>query len=190
MPTCTDIVNALNTLAEAVTNPNVLDDLTGQTDVLDGLTATVPSPVQLTAGGNAVLTIPASANIDGVMFTVIAAGRLFTPTGSTRMDVQLVFGDGTSSTPVLISAHETGSIDGFILEGHFVWDSTTQKLKGLVTNSITTGGSVSWTEINVTGVTAQSDVKFSVFGLSTPTFPNAADPTDSVTITQFKSVLF
>lgn len=191
MPTCTQIVDALNTLAAAVTNPNTLDDLSGLTAVLNGLTAAVPSPVQLTGGGNAVLTIPSSFNVDGQLFTLVVAGRLHSGTSTTQMQGQLVFGDGTSSTPLLVFSSETGQTTGqFFLKLDCMWDSTTQHLKGIVTNSIVTGGSVSWTGINVSSVAAQSDIKFSVFGLSTPTYPNASDPTDSVTITEFKAVRF
>lgn len=191
MPSCTDIVNALNTLAEAVTNPNILDDLSGSTAILSGLTATVPSPVQLAAGGNAVLTIPSSINVDGKMFTLIAAGRLYSPTSTTTMEVDLVFGDGTSSTPVLVSTTERGqTTESFILELHCMWDSTTQSLKGFTTNSISSGGSTNWNGINVSGISSQSDIKFSVFGISSPSYPNPSDPSDSVTLTNFKAVLF
>lgn len=191
MPTCTDIVDALNTLASAATNPNIIDDLSGTTSVLSGLTATVPSPVQLTAGGNAVLSVPPSLTVDGFVFTVIVAGRLHSPTSGTQMTVGLVFGDGTSSTPVLVSAGENSqTTEEFILELRCVWDSTLHSIKGWATNSITSGGSTSWSGINVTSVASQSDIKFSIFGTSSPTFPNSSDPTDSLTITQFKAVLF
>lgn len=188
MPTCTDIENALNTLASATTNPNVIDDLSGTTAILSGLTATVPSPVQLTAGGNAVLSVPSSLDVNGRMFRIVVAGLLYSPTSTTTMESILSFVSpainiGTGSERAFTTAN-------FFITADCLWDSTTQVLRYVfISTSANASGSLTPTTGTITGIATQSDIQFIVQGVSNPSFPNPADPTDSLAITQFKAIL-
>jgi len=189
LPSCTDIVAALNTLAEATTDPNVINDLTGQTAVLDNLSASTAAIVQLTAGGDAILTVPSGFNVDGKMFRLTVAGKVHATHTSTILTYSVNANDTPFPGYTVASANSNHLTDiSFFVIADCLWDSTTQVLRGGVQYSdFTSAGNVVFGNFQVTGVTAQSDIQFVVTGEINPQPPNPSpDATDSFTVTQFK----
>lgn len=179
MPTCTQITDALNVLASATTDPSLLDDLTGLTSGLTVTFGSNSSPVQLTAGGDALLTVPSGVSLDGVLFRVIACyqGSRTSTTAASGANVWLTIGDpnnpnttlgqGPLSFPIS-SAHQSNLV---VFEG--VWNSNSQLLTGTATG----GSFVPFI------VASQSDLQFQVWGQDSGISSGASEV---ITLTQFK----
>jgi hypothetical protein len=179
LPTCSEIVEALNTLAEATTNPNMISDLTG-------LTASFSVPygeiakVQLSAGGDAVLSVPEGYSVDGKPFKITVSGFITQTTAEYSDEPTLRIWNGTNlGTATILSSVGVvmNSTPGsFVLEFYGFWDSTTQFLLG----SSSPGGLCSPTNKMET-VTSQSGLQFVVSG---QTSGSSSDPGDTMTITK------
>lgn len=186
MPTCSQITDALNTLASATTNPNVLADLSGQTAVLSNI-GTTETIVSLAAGGLAVLSAPAGPAIDGLPFRVRIAGQAHFATGTLANFIPALYlGNSSSfaSDTVLLRVSEADAHNG--TDGNFfmvldcIWSASSGALAGLSSGFNMSHGSFN-SQFPITDVASQTDLQFIVTGEFT-----ASDPANSVTITQFK----
>lgn len=124
--------------------------------------------VQLSGGGNAILTPPSSFN--GNVLTVKCAFRYTNPSGN--ITVALYFGNSTGS-PTLFASYTVAN-DGFlssnigIINATLCWDSTTQGVYGYAQYTRPQQSSSAYTTVSINHVSASSssDVKF-VIGAST-----------------------
>lgn len=186
MPTCSQITDALNTLASATTNPNILADISGQTAVLSNI-GTTETVVPFTAGGPAVLSAPASPTLDGVLFRVYIAGTFHLAAVSNNdFTASVRFGSITSPVVTIGQTAGSGSVnDGvFLFEFDCLWNSAAGRLDGLTsTYTSTTTGVLGG--LGSGPVTTQTDIQFVVTGQ----FTGSVDPSNSFTVTQFKMQL-
>lgn len=200
MPTCAQITDAINVLAEAATpsNPNSISDLSSSVAplVLPLNQPEIPiASLQLQAGGEALLTAPTTGtSIDGKLFKITVTGYV-TSTSPLTVNVAntfLVFGDSfTNGIWVRNSSHDIGTPGvgqqrSFAYVYYFYWDSYTQKV--LYGNIFQTASVGVGNQTLATGVISQSDIKFSIFGRcsATDSSGTVVNPTDTLTITQFK----
>lgn len=186
MPTCSQITDALNTLASATTNPNILADLSGQTAVLSNI-GTTETVIPLTAGGPAVLSVPASPALDGVLFRVYIAGTFHLASVSNN-DFTASVRFGSITAPVVTNGQTAASSsvnDGiFLFEFDCLWSSAAGRLDGLSsTYTSTTTGILG--ALGSGTVTTQTDIQFVVTGH----FTGSVDPSNSFTVTQFRMEL-
>lgn len=191
MPTCSQITDALNTLASATTNPNILSDLSGQTASLTSpldSTGSHPSQVELSTGGPAVLTVPSSVSISGKAFQITVCYDVSpTTVEGPENNFQLFLsignpfsgGNQISAQALVFSAATPGG--GFVTFVG-VWDSVTQNLLGYLNESSipVNNGSALFTPF---AVASQSDLQFSLW---TNTDGTTTDPQNVLNITQFK----
>ncbi len=172
MPTCTEIVDALNTLASATTNPNSIMDLTGATASLSVPYGDI-AKVQLSAGGDAVLSVPSGLSIDGKIFKITATGYATQTTPETSDNCTIRIWNGTNLSTATIVTSVSVSLPAasrnFTLVFNGFWDSTTQRF--------TNGSSFIQT------VSSQSGFQFVV---SAQTSGSASDPGDTLVLTQLK----
>lgn len=173
MPTCTQIVDALNTLASATTNPKTIMDLTGLVAVTSVPNGNI-TKVQLSAGGDAVLSVPSGISIDGKLFRLTLTGYITqtTPETSDSPTIRIWNGANLSTATIVASvgANLPAAPRNFTLVFNGFWDSTTQRFTD-GTNFIQT-------------VAAQSDFQFVI---SAQTGGASSDPGDILT---FTTVLF
>lgn len=187
MPTCSQITDALNTLASATTNPNILADLSGQTAVLSNI-GTTETVVSLSAGGPAVLSMPSSPDLDGVVFRVLVAGKVHAASESIYFTPQIYLGNSSTiannlnvSPQSSIAAVVPTANDGnFFLELDCIWSSAAGYLGGTTSYFNLNSGMADGQFVGRT-VEAQTDLQFVVTGQF-----NSGNAVNSVTITQFK----
>lgn len=199
MPTCAQITDAINVLAEAATpsNPNSIVDLSSLVAPLllpdANSSSPTPIPVQLSSGGTAILSIPAGKSVDGVLFRATVSGHLVAgnPNITNRYNLSFIMGQTQADIQVSgISADMGTGINGkhpsFTFVYYFFWDSITQKMVGftILGGAVTGGFGNGVSQV----VASQSDIQFTLFGNcnSQDLNGNPADPQDTLTITQFK----
>jgi hypothetical protein len=182
---CTDLISALNTVASYVTDPSILEDLSGDTAALS--LSTTEQEVQLSGGGVAVLTIPPTALVDGQLFEIIVSGTANK--------------DATSATPILHMYRGTDLSDGskgqiinlalsvppsstanFSFKFDCIWSSATQSL-GVVFQGYN-GTSFHGLDASTRSASAQTDLVFFLAGSTTST-PSS----ETLTVTEFKAKL-
>lgn len=189
MPTCSQITDALNTLASATTNPNILADVSGQTAVLSNI-GTAPTIVSLSAGGPAVLSAPSSPSLDGVPFRIYIAGQVHIPSINGPNFIPLVY-QGNSSTIasnallLQVTGHLAlnGSDGNFFITLECIWSAASGRLGGISSGFNMSQGTHN-NQFTTATVATQADLQFVVAGLFTD-----SEPLNSVTITQFKMQL-
>lgn len=168
---------------------NFFTDIGPQCAVLTG-----PYPngiVQLSAGGNAVLSVPAGASVDGKCFTLKMYSKV-SKTASPSMTCQLfVNGNayGLAFTPGALGSAQPGPISGVLaLQLNGFWDSTNGVLFGSLQWSYyaPSGGmqTGSGTNINMTGVSSMADLQFTLQWTD-----SVSADTSTVTTTQFSLAL-
>jgi len=164
LPSCTDITNALEVLASAVPDTNQIADFTSQLAVTYNSEPTVRSGqiVQSTSGGNAILSIPSTIDVDGKTVKLLISGYFIGAGGNISV------AQGTDWTTVNGSLGSK-STNGFVFEVDFMWSSQTQNI-----NTSTASNPIS-------GVTNQSSLQFVIIA----GFPDQ-NTTDAIVITHCK----
>lgn len=192
MPTCSQITDALNTLASATTNPNVLADLSGQTASL-----TVPldpagtslAPVELSAGGQALLTSPSSVTLSGRPFQITVCFNVVPTTAQPGNNIRLILSVGNPisggnqiATQSWEDLNTTIAGNGLIVFTG-VWDSITQNLIGYLNSVSLPNNNGEGSTFIPFSLASQSDLQF---GLWADTEGPTTDPVNVLTVTQFK----
>lgn len=196
MPTCAQITDAINVLAEAATpsNPNSIVDITNLVSPLlfpTGDETPNNATVQFISGGNAVLSVPSDKSVDGKVFKMTVSGYVTSanPQIANSYFLGIYFGNSTAGvefTGISGNMDNSGLHSNFSFTWYFFWDSISQKLSN--TPSFTgqfsnpTGGQ------NLGIVTSQSSLEFILDGNSNghDGSGNPIDPQNTVTLTQFK----
>jgi hypothetical protein len=186
LPTCTQITDALNVLASATTNQNILADLTGQTAVLTNI-GTVESFVQLTAGGNASLKPSDSSAIDNKASLIVGVGRMHGVSSPTNDlgTVTVYLNNAGSRTAICSSTINFGGGDTdvpFIFSVPFVYDSVIQTITG--SYNISFGSNTAVAGFSTSGVLSDADISFEV----SAKFAQSV-VANSLTLSQFKMQL-
>lgn len=110
MSTCTDLFNAINAI---VVDPNLLASIAKADLAVLSNIGTTESIVQLGAGGNALLSMPASPNIEENLFRVVVVGHAFNArASSTQVTLRLYVGTSISANGLLGSRAVTIPNDG------------------------------------------------------------------------------
>ena len=186
MSACTDLINAIN----AVVLPPNFNDLAPSCATLT-LSTNSEALVQLSGGGNAVLSAP-SSSIDGRVMTVTAAGKVSSATGSDPTFIGSLYLGSTigSNQIVAVTPNFSGTTSSaifFFVQAQIMWDSTSQKLVFLTSGAGTSSPSTaSWNANNYgnssgpLSASSYSDVAFSFSGKF-----NNISGTATLTMTQF-----
>ena len=143
------------------------------------VTSTSYSLVQLSAGGDAVLTAPSAPLLSGKILKLLVTGLVQISTGSSNAEISTYLGTSLAS-PVVF---QTGGVPisgspastNFAVEYDLAWDSTAQQTIVPATSAYPSGSIVS-------PVASQSDIQF-VIGAAKGSFGNS---NFTLTITQFK----
>lgn len=187
MSTCTDLIDAINAV---VNPPNNFNDISASCSALS--LSGSNSLVQLSGGGNAVLSAP-SAAIDGRVFTVKIAGKISSASGAggPQFYGTLYLGNSTGGPQVgtTISPSSSGTTaNACVFYSTFtgVWDSVSQKV--LIGNTVGTCSSAyssGITDLSVApasfSASAYSSVKFCFAGQ----YNNFTSGSPVLTLTQF-----
>lgn len=187
MSTCTDLFNAINAI---VVDPNLLVSVAPSDIAVLSNIGTTESIVQLTTGGNALLSVPASPAIDGQLFRVVIAGRLFNARASSTSGNLRVY-KGTSIDSLYKIAEPSFAIPAdsefedpylaFYFDATILWSSVYQTYFGHNKFLIGgTGGSVTVNGVPPRAAASQTDLKFFLTAQFTQ-----ADAGNSLTVTQF-----
>lgn len=142
------------------------------------VTSGTPSLVQLSAGGDAILSAPSAPLLSGKLLKLIVVGIISPVSGTANAAVAVYVGDSTS-TPLMFSPggiSKGTSPTNFALEYVFAWDSTTAQIVPPITleNSSYSSNSI------VGSLSSQSDLKF-VIGAA-----RNSSISFNLTITEFK----
>lgn len=175
MSACTDLINAIN---EVVVNPNTIATIApSSVSSLTNIGSTL-SVFQLSAGGNAILSLP-SAN-DSVPFRLTASG-MFSLTGSAYLYCSLFLGTNTSGTVMQTVTSNVSTAGCFWMEVDGIWTSAASKLSGFQSSIVTDNGgsdnSVLPAESGFTSSSAPSFVIAAKF--------NGTTSASSATLTEF-----
>lgn len=153
--------------------------------VLTNVTPDEETVFTLSDSSVAVLSVPADFDVDGKPFELVVAGKKHTTSTSTTWQMRLMLGDSATlgnNTSVDIFASTSGTLDSsFLFVGSCLWDSGSQKLTMAITTIV--GTIVTRSDLSVSSVANQSDLKFVLFGKFSST---GFSSSDSITITEFK----
>lgn len=188
MPTCTQITDALNVLASATSDPNIIADLSSQLVPLVNSTGYGTAQiVQLTTGGDAILTIPPSISIEGKRVKIIVSGKvnLVSTDPDKQVYINVCLGDVANTNAIATWYPNFGSIVdnmsfSFSIEG--VWNLATGKMAFNADQSVGTASNMLNPVANcIYTAASQTDIKFTVSGQ----IPGTTHP-NTITINQFE----
>jgi hypothetical protein len=180
LSTCTDLISAINAV---VVDPNLLASLDPSTIATLSTGNTTETAFSLGAGGPAVLSIPSSPSVDGKVFQLTIAGRIAAVSGSGGIGLYLGNSATLGSDQNLFgpTSDVSGITMSFVWKGLFIWDSVTQRLRGIAADTLSASGTGTST---TTGVASQSSLQFVLSGKF-----NGSSGSNSITITEFKTSL-
>lgn len=184
MSTCTDLISAINAV---VVDPNLLAQFTASDLATLSNPGTTESPVQLSGGGDAILSVPASPIVDGQLVRLLVCGNVtYGNTAATTATINLRLGPSLASSVALIGGVQNGrstkNTDLILFDTEFVW-SDTFDLVSFLTNlcALNTAGSASPQQSVRISVANQNQLQFFVTGQF-----SHSDATNQVVITQMK----